>query len=50
MKSFTPDFLTAFSMTAMFAFTVAWVMWALGKKYWQQGLAWAIASIHCKFF
>jgi len=44
VKSFTPDFLTAFSMTAIFAFTVAWVMWALGKKYWRQGLSWAIAS------
>ena len=39
MKSLTPDFLTAFGMTAMSAFTVSWVLWALGRQYF-----------HCKIF
>lgn len=40
----TPDFLTAFSMAALTAFTVSWVMWALGKQYWKQGMSWAVLS------
>jgi diguanylate cyclase (GGDEF)-like protein len=44
MKSLTPDFLTAFGMTAMSAFTVSWVLWALGRQYWHQGMSWAIGS------
>ncbi len=44
MKTLTPDFLTAFGMTAMSAFTVTWVLWALGRQYWHQGMSWAIGS------
>ncbi|QOW46731.1 GGDEF domain-containing protein [Acinetobacter piscicola] len=40
----SPDFLTAFSMAALTAFTVSWVMWALGKHYWKQGMSWAVIS------
>lgn len=40
-----PDFLTAFGMSALTAFTVAWVMWALGKQYWKQGMSWGISSV-----
>ncbi|NHB59007.1 GGDEF domain-containing protein [Acinetobacter sp. 194] len=39
-----PDFLTAFGMSALTALTVAWVMWALGKQYWKQGMSWGIVS------
>lgn len=39
-----PDALTALGMTAMSAGTAAWVMWALCRQYWRQGMAWAFTS------
>ncbi|QIO09558.1 GGDEF domain-containing protein [Acinetobacter lanii] len=44
MKHFIPDFLTAFSMSAMTAFIVSWLMWMLGQPYWRQGLGLALLS------
>lgn len=44
MKLLSPDFLTAFSMTAMFAIAVAWVVWMLGRQYHRQGLGLALLS------
>lgn len=44
MKGFTPDFLTAFGMTALAAFCVSWVMWVLGRQYWRQGMSQAVIS------
>ena len=44
MKAFSPDFLTAFGMTALAAFTVSWVMWVLGRQYSRQGMTAAILS------
>ena len=44
MQAFTPDFLTAFGMTALAAFTVSWVMWILGRQYSRQGMTAAILS------
>ena len=44
MQTFQPDFLTAFGMTALAAFTVSWVMWILGRQYGRQGMTLAIVS------
>ena len=44
MNSFRPDFLTAFGMTALAAFTVSWVMWILGRQHWRQGMSQAVLS------
>lgn len=44
MRGFTPDFLTAFGMTALAAFTVSWVMWVLGRPYSRQGMVQAVLS------
>lgn len=39
-----PDFLTAFGMTALSAFAMAWLMWMLGRPHWHQGVAQAVAA------
>ncbi len=39
-----PDFLTAFGMTALAAWTVSWVLWMLGRQYWRQGMSQAVLS------
>lgn len=44
MQAFKPDFLTAFGMIALSAFTVSWVMWILGRQYWRQGMSHAVFS------
>lgn len=44
MPSLLPDLFTAFGMTALSAFAMVWGMWALGRPYWRQGLAWGMAS------
>lgn len=44
MMSPAPDYLTAIGMTAISAFTASWVLWALGRQYWHQGISWAIGS------
>ncbi|QIL83224.1 GGDEF domain-containing protein [Diaphorobacter sp. HDW4A] len=44
MHALTPDFLTAFGMTALAAWTVSWVMWILGRQYWRQGMSQAVLS------
>ena len=41
---FKPDFLTAFGMIALSAFCMVWVLWALGRQYWRQGIAEAVIS------
>ena len=41
---FKPDFLTAFGMIALSAFCTVWVLWALGRQYWRQGVAEALTS------
>ena len=43
-SSLIPDFLTAFGMTALSAWTVSWVLWMLGRQYWRQGMAQAVLS------
>ena len=44
MHTFKPDFLTAFGMIALAAWTVTWVMWILGRQHWRQGMAEAVLS------
>lgn len=44
MTPLLPDFFTAYGMACLSAFTVVWVMWALGRQYWQQGMALTLAS------
>lgn len=40
----TPDFPTAFGMTALASFTAAWVLWLLGKSFRAQGVPEAITA------
>ena len=42
-----PDLLTALGMTALSAWSLAWVMWLLGRAHWRQGLAQAVLSLIC---
>ncbi len=44
MTALRPDFMTAFGMTAIAAWTVSWVMWVLGRRHMQQGMWQAILS------
>lgn len=44
MPVLLPDPMTALTMMALSTGAMAWVMWALGRQYAQQGMAWAIAS------
>ena len=44
MQSLRPDFLTAFGMTALAAWTLSWMLWMLGRQYWRQGMSQAILS------
>lgn len=40
-----PDLLTALGMTALSAWSLAWVMWLLGRQHWRRGLAQALLSL-----
>lgn len=42
-----PDLLTALGMIALSAWSLAWVMWLLGREHWRQGLAQAVLSLLC---
>lgn len=44
MQMFSPDFLTVFSLISLSSVLVAWVLWLIGRLYWQQGLAFAVLS------
>jgi diguanylate cyclase (GGDEF)-like protein len=42
--SFSPDFSTAYGMTAIAGGAISWIIWALGRQYWHKGISYAIAS------
>ena len=44
MPMFSPDFLTVFSMISLSSFLVCWILWLMGRQYWQQGLSFAVLS------
>ena len=44
MTPLLPDFFTAYGMACLSAFVVGWIMWVLGRQYWQQGMGLTLAS------
>lgn len=44
MPMFSPDFSTVFSMISLSSFLVCWILWLMGRQYWQQGLSFAVLS------
>lgn len=41
------DFHTAFGMTALSAFTLVGVLWLLGRRFWKQGIPYAMGAVAC---
>ena len=44
MPLFSPDFLTVFSLLSLSSFMVAWLLWIMGRQYWQQGISQVVLS------
>lgn len=45
MQPLSPDYFTALGMTALAAWSLAWMQWVMGRSYWHQGLAHSMAAM-----